>query len=443
MSESLAESDFREGYKTVKLGPREIKIPGDWRDVPFDEAIELNPRYDKPDSGTFDFLPMDAIDEDKQTIEYWNRREKDDCTTTWFKNGDTVYAKITPCTENGKIALIKGMETELGSGSTEFLVFHPREGVTDERYVYYLSNLPEFRSVTISLMEGSTGRQRVPSDVFSGGIHVPLPPLPEQRRIADVLSTVDEQIQQTDEMIETTKELKRGLIQSLVFYGPDHDDTQPVQLGPAQTEIAASWDVTPLGDVAEKVQYGSSESLSQEGEYPIFRMNNIEGGRMVDSPMKYTDLSPEEAEKYRVEKGDILFNRTNSIELVGKCGIFDLDGEYVFASYLIRVQTTDEMNPYFLNYYLNSHTGQGILKAYATRGASQANINATSLKSVNVPLPPRDVQDRIVDQIQTVEQKIAEEREHKHHLQDLKRGLMQDLLTGRKRVQQTTASNDD
>jgi len=190
---------------------------------------------------------------------------------------------------------------------------------------------------------------------------VPLPPLSEQGRIADVLSRVDKKIQQTDEIIEEERELKRGLVQDLVFYGPDHEETQTVHLGPSKTEIAASWEVSSIDEVTTKVQYGSSESLSQDGDgdnkYPVFRMNNIEDGKMVASPMKYSSLTPEEAEKYRVEKGDILFNRTNSIDLVGKSGIFDLDSEFVFASYLIRVQTNDDMNPYFLNYYLNSEVG--------------------------------------------------------------------------------------
>jgi len=156
MSENLEQSDLRVGYKTVQLGPREIPIPDEWGVFPFHEAIELNPKYEKPDNGPFDYLPMDAVDEEMQTIEYWTQREKGDCTTTWFKNGDTVYAKITPCTENGKIAFVNGMSTELGSGSTEFFVFHPCEGVTDDHFVFYFSNLPAFRSVTISLMEGST-----------------------------------------------------------------------------------------------------------------------------------------------------------------------------------------------------------------------------------------------------------------------------------------------
>jgi len=129
-----------------------------------------------------------------------------------------------------------------------------------------------------------------------------------------------------------------------------------------------------------------------------------------------------------------LFNRTNSIDLVGKSGIFELEGEYVFASYLIRLQTNKKMNPHFLNFYLNSHTGQGVLFSIATRGASQANINATNLKNVNVPLPPRKQQDRTVEQIQKVEEKVDQEQETKQHLQELKRGLMQDLLTGKVRV---------
>ena len=269
---------------------------------------------------------------------------------------------------------------------------------------------------------------------FLKGYKLPLPPLPEQQRIADILSTVDKQIQQTDEIIQETKELKRGLVQDLIFFGKSHNGTQTVQLGPMTTEITESWDIATVGEVTTKAQYGSSESLSTEGKYPVFRMNNIEDGRMVSSPMKYSDLDKEQAEKYRVGKGDILFNRTNSIDLVGKSGIFDLEGEYIFASYLIRLRTNEKMNPYFLNYYLNSYLGQGVLYSIATRGASQANINATNLKRVNVPLPPREQQDRIVNQIQKVEEKIEQEQETKRGLQELKRGLMQDLLTGKVRV---------
>lgn len=232
------------------------------------------------------------------------------------------------------------------------------------------------------------------------------------------------------EIIEKAAEIRKGLIQELVFTGINDGPRREIHIGPKPVEIAEEWDAKRIGGVTSTVQYGSSESLSQEGDYPMFRMNNIENGQMVAEPMKYVDLDDETAENYLVELGDILFNRTNSIDLVGKSGIFDLEGEFVFASYLIRIRTTDEMNPWFLNYFINSKIGQDVMFSIATRGASQANINATNLKNVRVPAPPREEQDRIVERIRSVEEKIEKEKERKERLQQLKRGLMQDLLTG-------------
>jgi type I restriction enzyme S subunit len=199
-------------------------------------------------------------------------------------------------------------------------------------------------------------------------------------------------------------------------------------------EIPEYWEVASIGDIVEMAQYGISESLSQSGEYPIFRMNNMENGYMVGEPMKYIDLDDEEFEKYRVEKCDILFNRTNSHELVGKTGIFELDGDYVFASYLVRLRTNDRADPYYLNYYMNSEQGQNRLQAFATKGVSQSNINATSVQRVKLPLPPRDEQQEIADITKSIDTEIEENETYREQLIQLKTALMQDLLTGEVRT---------
>ncbi|WP_318567224.1 restriction endonuclease subunit S [Salinigranum marinum] len=436
MSEALEQSDLREGYKEVQLGPKPAKIPSEWTVRKLDEltnnsgnyganisAIEYDPekpRYIRiTDIGDDGFLK----DDDRKSI------PRDDAEGYYLSAGDLLFARTGAtagksylCREDGTDAAYAGylirFELNESKVDTDFLALY----VQSKLYRDWVDRITRHGA-----------QQNINASEYRG-FDILYPPLPEQRRIADILSTVDEQIQQTDEIIEETKDLKQGLIQDLVFFGKSHNGTQTVQLGPMTTEIAESWDVSTVGEITTKAQYGSSESLSTDGTYPVFRMNNIEDGKMVASPMKYSELDDNQAEKYRVEKGDILFNRTNSIDLVGKSGIFDLDGEYVFASYLIRLRTNDQMNPYFLNYYLNSHIGQGILFSIATRGASQANINATNLKGVKVPLPPREQQDRIVGQIQKVEEKIEQERETKQRLQELKRGLMQDLLTGKVRV---------
>lgn len=448
MSEVVEESDHAKPSKTVRLAPRKISIPAEWDALPFEEAIELNPRYDKPDDGPFDYLPMDAVDEDKQTIEYWTQRDKEDCTTTWFKNGDTVYAKITPSTENGKIAFVDDLDTKVGSGSTEFLVFHPREGVTYDRFVYYLVNLPDFRSVTISLMEGSTGRQRVPTDVFKGGVEIPLPPLLEQHRIADILSMVDEQIQQTDEIIEKQGELRQGLLQDLFHRGavehdrildPEELADKPggVNTGLDQTtvgQIPEGWETERLGKLTVTSAYGVNASAEDfDSEKPRYiRITDIaDDGHLKQGDPK--SISRQQSEGYELQNGDLLFARTGAT--VGKTLLYQKDHpEAAYAGYLIRFQLDQErILPKFVFYFTQTDNYDRWVSRITRQGA-QENINTGEYSSMLLPLPPITEQRKIVSILETVDRKISQERDTKQKLQELKRGLMQDLLTGNKRV---------
>lgn len=261
--------------------------------------------------------------------------------------------------------------------------------------------------------------------------HLALPPLPEQRKIASVLTTVDAAIQKTEAIIEQAKRVKVGLMQD--FFHGKHKQFDSYKSTPVG-EIPYHWEVTNIGSVVKFAQYGISESLSEEGKYPIFRMNNIENGYMVSKPLKYIDLDDGELEKYQVEKGDILFNRTNSLELVGKTGIFELDGDYVFASYLVRLRANDRVDPHFLNYYMNSPEAQNRMMDFATKGVSQANINASSIQQVKLPVPPREEQREISSRLHSVDQEIEKNKSYVSSLKRLKHGLMQDLLTGRVRT---------
>jgi type I restriction enzyme S subunit len=222
-----------ETYRNVPMGPVTVEIPDDWRHEYFDDVVHFNPRDEVPERESYEYLPMNAVDEDERRVIYWEQRDAEDTTSIRFKNGDTVYAKITPCAENGKIALIDGLEGEYGYGSTEFLVFRPREGETIPRFVYYLANLPQFRAVTISLMEGSTNRQRIPTDIFQQNLRVPVPPIAEQRELTDRLATVDQKLRKERAVKQHLEALKHGLMQDLltgqVRTPPDLLDAQPAE----------------------------------------------------------------------------------------------------------------------------------------------------------------------------------------------------------------------
>ncbi len=149
------------------------------------------------------------------------------------------------------------------------------------------------------------------------------------------------------------------------------------------------WVERRLGDIA-KTQYGLSEPMNEEGKgFKIFRMGEVQDGRLIDTGrMKFANIEEAEFKKYKLQPGDVLFNRTNSFELVGKTGVFALTGEYCFASYLVRVLLDKKiMVPEFLNYFMNSACFQDSVKKKASKSINQANINATILANEKVRFP--------------------------------------------------------
>jgi type I restriction enzyme M protein len=220
-------------------------------------------------------------------------------------------------------------------------------------------------------------------------VKIPLPPLEIQQKIVEACQIIDANIDNARVNIENSQNAIKEKVDSVY------------KLSTSKIEISK---------VSLVVQYGISEQMneSQVG-FKIFRMNEIIGGRMFDGgSMKYVNISLEEFEKYKLNRGDILFNRTNSIEHVGKTGLFDLDGDYCFASYLVRVvPNTELINPFFLNLMMNSREFQQEAKSKATKSINQANINASIMKNIAIPCPTLEEQQRLVAEVRLLEQNIA------------------------------------
>jgi type I restriction enzyme, S subunit len=156
------------------------------------------------------------------------------------------------------------------------------------------------------------------------------------------------------------------------------------------------WIKTKLGDVCQKVEYGSSAKSQPEEKIPVIRMGNIQNGVIDWNDLAYT-TDPEEIDKYLLKYNDILFNRTNSAEHVGKTAIYKGERPAIFAGYLIRIHRQEDLiDADFLNYYLNSNTVREYGRSVMSRSVNQANINGTKLKEYPIILPPLSEQKRIV-----------------------------------------------
>lgn len=266
---------------------------------------------------------------------------------------------------------------------------------------------------------------------------MPLPPGNEQRTIAQVLLTVQRAKEATEKVVVAGRQVKVSLMRHLFTYGPvpiataDQVELQETEIG----LVPRHWRVAELGTAITGTQYGLSQRGEALGRYPILRMNNLHGGRIRTAEIQHVDLVDKEFKKYRLNCGDLLFNRTNSFELVGKTSLFDLDDDYVFASYLIRVvPDLDQLDPAFANYYLNAGTTQARLKFMAMRAVSQSNINATKLRGLRIPLPNLDEQKEIAATLVAADQKVAAEEVRKQALDSLFSTLLHHLMTGKLRV---------
>ena len=165
-----------------------------------------------------------------------------------------------------------------------------------------------------------------------------------------------------------------------------------------------NWEIKKLGEVVE-TQYGTSKkATSVVGEFPILRMNNITySGEMDYKDLKYIELSDSEKEKFLLKKGELLFNRTNSKELVGKTGLFNLDIPMAFAGYLIRIKPSNLIHSKFLLFFMNSEFMKKLLYNKAKNIVGMANINAKELEDFSIILPPIELQNKFAERVEKIE----------------------------------------
>ena len=262
-----------------------------------------------------------------------------------------------------------------------------------------------------------------------------LPPLPEQRAIAAVLDSIDGAIEGAEAVAVATEGLRDALLHDLLTRGVPgwHTEWRGV---PGLGTIPADWEVVRLGDVLDSTTYGTNSPLSAEGAIPVLRMNNIQNGQIDLSDVRRADLNEKETCELSLAVGDILFNRTNSLDLVGKVGVVrSLSQPMSFASYLVRLRVKEERaNPFWLSALLWSEACQSRIRKFATPGVSQANINPTSLKTLTVPLPPLAEQQTIAATLDGVDRALEVAREELRRLRLLKESAAAALLTGRVKV---------
>ena len=209
-----------------------------------------------------------------------------------------------------------------------------------------------------------------------------LPPIEEQRRLTEILWAAQNAKLAYKELLRQTDELVKS--QFIELFGRPEDNNM-------------GWDMGTIRDIVSDVRYGSSRQASSDGKYPYIRMNNITyGGELDLTDLKRINIPDNELAKCTVRKGDVLFNRTNSKELVGKTCLYDRDETMVLAGFVIRVRMNEKATPEFLVQYMNLPYMKELLLSMCKAACGQANINAQELQNIPIYIPPIDIQKRFI-----------------------------------------------
>jgi len=288
--------------------------------------------------------------------------------------GLTAIAGREMCTNQGFKSLIPGDEVDSG----------------------YLFHCMKWMAPKIAEMGNGATFKEVSKEVV-GRVEIPLPPLPEQRRIAAILDKADAIRRKRQQAIRLTEDFLRSVF--LDMFGDPVTNPK-------------GWDVGTIRDLVSEVKYGSSGKAGPEGQYPMLRMNNLtyEGGWNFSS-LKYIDLPEKDLGKYLVQKGDLLFNRTNSKELVGKTAVFDQEEPMAYAGYLIRVRPNEGNTNEYISGYLNSEHGKQTLVGMCKSIVGMANINAQELQNIKILKAPPEEQKKyqaIVKSVQCFRKSLDE-----------------------------------
>ena len=322
-------------------------------------------------------------------------------------------------------------ERDHAIASTEFLVLRPT--LIDRGFLKHLFLSPLMSSELVARATGTTrSHQRVRApDVL--GIPVGLPPLPEQRKIAAILSSVDDAIEKTQAVIDHVQVVKRGLMQELFTRGLPgrHTRFKQTEIG----EIPAEWRVARIGQ-AGVVEAGRQRSPRALGKpRPYLRVANVYDGFIDTSSLLSMPFTDQEFARYKLVAGDILLNEGQSKELVGRCAQYSGEPrDCCFQNTLVRFQAGDHIKARFAFWVFRCYFYAGVFSAIARQTTSVAHLGVNRFANLKLPLPSLEEQEMITETIETISSREDGERNRLDQLNAVKSALISVLLTGELRV---------
>lgn len=388
-------------------------LPKGWAMAPVSWVATVNPRHprDLDDNLEVSFAPMACLSESSPRMDGITHRPLGQVRTgfTHFAEGDVLFAKITPCMENGKGAVAMRLKNGLGCGTTELHVLRPTE-LIDATYLYHLTHQASFRKRAEARFTGSAGQARVPVAFFDEA-EIPVPPITEQRRIVAKLEALLAKVDGSRKRLERIRTILKRFRQAVFAAACDGRLTEDWRIERHQDAtgdegLPEGWSQVNVGSLLESLKYGTAAKCeyNQKG-VAVLRIPNVSEGRIDTTDLKYAELSAKEIAALSLAVGDILMIRSNgSVSLVGRTALVEEDHQgLAYAGYLIRLRPNNEaVNPRYLNLALSSFKVRLKIELEARSTSGVNNINSEEVRELEILLPPLAEQTEIVHRVSDV-----------------------------------------
>lgn len=339
---------------------------------------------------------------------------------TRFREGDTLFARITPCLENGKICKVKGLKNGVGFGSTEFFVFRGKENISNNDFVFYLSRWDELRSYAENRFEGTSGRQRVPKNCFEN-LFLNLPPLPEQSAIAEVLSNLDDKIDLLNRQNKTLEHIAETLFRQ--WFVEEADE---------------SWETYKIAEldiyITDFVANGSFATLKENvtlindrEDYALF-IRNTDLKSNFSQKVFVNKHSYEFLSKTKLYGGEVIISNVADVGSVHLCPKFDFP--MTLGNNIIMLNSKYN---YFLYLFFKSKLGQELINGITT-GSAQQKFNKTDFKNSSISIPSINSLTEFNESVIVFFEKINFNKAQIRTLTQLRDTLLPKLMSGEVRV---------
>ncbi len=331
---------------------------------------------------------------------------------TKFRNGDTIMARITPCLENGKTARVSILEDEeIGFGSTEYIVFRAIEDVCNGDYLYYLVTSSIVREPAIKSMVGSSGRQRVQTDVLQN-IEIAVPPIAEQRKIADILTGLDDKIAINERINNNLLQQALAIFKAWFI---EHDVSEH-----------EDWQMVTLEDITSLVTRGIAPKYSDESDQIVINQKCIRDHMLDLSPAR--KHTPKKVSEKWLQKGDLLINSTGQGTLGRAAQIWFSPVNMTVDSHVTIVRPRNENLIYYIGLWGILHERE--IESLHTGSTGQTELPRDRVKGLELPLPDENTLDQFNSVVKPITEFIISNQNENIRLADLRDSLLPRLMSG-------------